>query len=343
MSTQYNKLLDSTCDISNREIIKNRFENQGYLFFKGVLDFRAINDLRHKICDILYENGWLKKNSNPVLGHVDLRKRCTEGEKKYVDVYHKIYKLKALHESGHWKDLLNILNVLFDKGVFPIPQKILRMWFPKFLDHTTPFHQDYVHFQSKKQITTWIPLGDCDIELGGLGILPNSHKKRLKHEFSLGAGNLKINSEIKSNSVYTTNYKCGDLLIFDVNLIHGALPNYTDQKIRLSLDNRFQEIGHPVAEHLLEPHLFDQSKIGWDEIYKNWEDSDDNLKYYWKKYDHQVLKRDEQYIELAVDDAINKAYSNQKDALNFLKRLQKLNPESKNGKKASEALLAINN
>ena len=64
--------------------------------------------------------------------------------------YHKIYKLKELHESGHWKDLLNILNVLFDKGVFPIPQKILRMWFPKFLDHTTPFHQDYVHFQSKK-------------------------------------------------------------------------------------------------------------------------------------------------------------------------------------------------
>ena len=72
MSIQYKKLLDSTYDISNREIIKNRFENQGYLFLKGVLDFRAINDLRHKICDILYENGWLKKNSNPVFGHVDL-------------------------------------------------------------------------------------------------------------------------------------------------------------------------------------------------------------------------------------------------------------------------------
>ena len=62
-----------------------------------------------------------------------------------------------------------------------------------------------------------------------------------------------------------------------------------------------------------------------------------------EKYDHQILKRDEQYIELAVDDAINKAYSNQKDALNFLNRLQKLDPESKYGKKASETLLAINN
>ena len=61
MSIQYNELLDSTFDISNRETIKNRFENQGYLFLKGVLDFRAINDLRQKICDILYENGWLKK------------------------------------------------------------------------------------------------------------------------------------------------------------------------------------------------------------------------------------------------------------------------------------------
>ena len=100
MTIQYKKLLDSTSDISNKEIIKNRFENQGYLFLKGVLDFIAINELRHKICDILYENGWLKKNSNPLLGHVDLRKRCTEGEKKYVDVYHKIYKLKELYDFG---------------------------------------------------------------------------------------------------------------------------------------------------------------------------------------------------------------------------------------------------
>ena len=62
MPLQYKELLDSTKDISNKETIKNRFENQGYLFLKGVLDFRAINDLRYKICDILHENGWLKKN-----------------------------------------------------------------------------------------------------------------------------------------------------------------------------------------------------------------------------------------------------------------------------------------
>ena len=40
---------------------------------------------------------------------------------------------------------------------------------------------------------------------------------------------------------------------------------------------------------------------------------------------------------------LTKPILDQKDALNFLNRLQKLDPESKYGKKASETLLAINN
>ena len=49
MYMQYKKLLDSSSDISNKEIIKNRFENQGYLFLKEVLDFMIDNKNGHII------------------------------------------------------------------------------------------------------------------------------------------------------------------------------------------------------------------------------------------------------------------------------------------------------
>ena len=31
--------------------------------------------------------------------------------------------------------------------MIPQPQKVARLWFPKFTEHTTPIHQDFVHFQ----------------------------------------------------------------------------------------------------------------------------------------------------------------------------------------------------
>ena len=33
--------------------------------------------------------------------------------------------------------------------------------------------------------------------------------------------------------------------------IHQALPNYTEDKLRLSLDNRYMLVGDKVAEHML--------------------------------------------------------------------------------------------
>ena len=40
--------------------------------------------------------------------------------------------------------------------IMPHPQKIARIWFPKYTEHTTPKHQDFVHFQgSFDNITCW--------------------------------------------------------------------------------------------------------------------------------------------------------------------------------------------
>ena len=65
--------------------------------------------------------------------------------------------------------------------------------FPQFVEHTTPIHQDFVHFQGHHDnLTCWTPVGDCPRDLGGLAVLRGSHRvdRVLQHHFSLGAGSL---------------------------------------------------------------------------------------------------------------------------------------------------------
>ena len=67
---------------------------------------------------------------------------------------------------------------------------------------------------------------------------------------------------------YSTNYEVGDTLIFPALTIHRALPNYTGDRLRLSLDNRYQAVGDLIAEQMLVTH--GPSGLKWEEVYEDW-------------------------------------------------------------------------
>ena len=142
-------------------------------------------------------------------------------------------------------------------------------------------------------MTCWAPVGDCPVELGGLAVIPGSHKvdRVLDHHFSLGAGGLVVDETAHEEIDpvwHSTDYEMGDTLIFPALTVHKALPNYTEAQLRLSLDNRYQAVGDSIAEHMLEPH--GPSGLSWEQIYPDW--SADDLKHYWKAYDNPVVSRD---------------------------------------------------
>ena len=135
--------------------------------------------------------------------------------------------------------------------VLPHPQKIARLWFPKYTAHTTPMHQDYIFFQGSVQTyTMWSPVGECPLDLGPLAVLPGSHKlgRVREHHFSLGAGGLAlVEEELKEEmgddfGWVSTDFGLGDAIIFNAHMVHQALPNLTEDRMRISLDNRSQDI-----------------------------------------------------------------------------------------------------
>ena len=100
-------------------------------------------------------------------------------------------------------------------------------------------------------------------------MLPGSHKigEVREHHFSLGAGGLAVDESELAGRWLSANYEAGDALIFPSLTVHQALPNYTDDRLRISLDNRYQARDEPIARHMLEPHLTGVTGFNWETCY----------------------------------------------------------------------------
>ena len=325
----------------DREELRRRLEEDGYLFFRRLQDPDRLLALRREMLTVMQRGGWLQDGSDPIDGIANLDARCTEGDVEYTDVYHEIYKLESFHRIAHQPEILGMVETIFGRPAIPHPQKIARLWFPQYTEHTTPAHQDYVHFQGNYEtLTCWAPVGDCPRELGGLAMLAGSHKtgRVLDHHFSLGAGALdvELGAEERIREWHSTDYRCGDTLIFPALTIHKALPNVTPDRLRISLDNRYQALGDPIAEHMLLPHLNIFNALNWEDVYRDWESED--LKYYWESIETPIVPRDLSYLDKGFEEAVARARDGDAHARHYLARFLKRDPDSEQGRLAAAVL-----
>lgn len=340
--TELKELRVSNDAINHPEELRHRISEEGYLFFKKLQDPDKLWALRREMLTTMQEGGWLVSGTDPIDGIADITTQCTEGDPEYTDVYHAVYKLEAFHRSGHWPEVVDMVEKIIGRAVLPHPQKIARLWFPKYTAHTTPIHQDFVHFQGNFQTyTCWAPIGDCPIELGGLAVLPGSHKinKVMAHHFSLGAGSLCVNTDELSGEWHSTHYEIGDTLIFPALTIHKALPNLTEDRLRVSLDNRYQAVDDPIAEHMLEPHLNIFNSLQWEDVYRNWESNE--LQYYWRDLGLTVLPRDFSYGNKGFEEALDLARDRDSRAMLHLNRIIKRDPTTELAQRAAAVLQEV--
>ncbi len=101
METQLKELRISNNAKNDVEELRRRMDVEGYLFFKQLLNPDDLLDLRRQILTVLQEGEWLIAGTDPMDGIANVSKRCTEGDRKYTEIYHKVQKLEALHRSGH--------------------------------------------------------------------------------------------------------------------------------------------------------------------------------------------------------------------------------------------------
>ena len=276
--TVSNELLDQT------QLLRKQAKQDGYLFFRRLIDSESINNLRRDFLQICHKHGWAQ-GGEQLMDGIRTGGPFKEGDDGYWPVLDEFQSLESFHAFAHHPAIVNMFDTLFGEETLVHPRNIGRIMFPEYTKYTTPAHQDFIHIRGTEETyTAWIPLGDCPKYLGGLSVLAGSHRFGIYPvKPALGAGGLGIDTEpLEADGLYWVagDYEIGDAMFFHSHTVHKALPNQTSDRIRLSVDYRYQGCSKPVTEGSLLPHF---NRMKWDEIYRGW--NSEEYQYYWNDFE----------------------------------------------------------
>ena len=276
--TVSNELLDQP------EQLQKRAQQDGYLFFKGLIDSDSIQNLRRDFLEICHKHSWAQ-GGDSLMDGIRTGGPYMEGDEGYWPVLDEFQSLESFHAFAHHPTIIDMCDKLFGEKTLVHPRNIGRIMFPENTKYTTPAHQDFIHIRGTEETyTAWIPLGDCPMHLGGLTVLVGSHRSGVYPvKPAFGAGGLGIDTEpLEEDGLHWTSgdYEIGDAMFFHSHTVHKALPNQTSDRIRLSVDYRYQGCSQPVTEGSLLPHF---NRMPWDEIYKGWKSK--KYQYYWNDFE----------------------------------------------------------
>lgn len=218
--------------------------DEGYLFFRNVLDRGEVLRVKQDMTRVLQAQGIVKPGeSEPVWSGQDL-------DALQDDALYALDSYPALCQGSAKK----IADQVFNGPSFVFKGPTLRYSLPADAAHVTPAHQDYFFIRANDQFRTlWIPLMDIDQQVGGLVVAGGSHKGGLREHverddvFSYvlkGRKQKGVALEEIAPPWLTTDYHPGDLLVFHHLTLHWALPNTSD-RVRLSIDTRAQPASTP--------------------------------------------------------------------------------------------------
>jgi hypothetical protein len=179
ISTEKGELADSSDLFGEPRALRERMARDGYLFIRRLLPVDAVARVRGDVLAICRRHGWLRPGPDGDAGIVDLAASCAPAEPRYDTLYSEVISLQSYNELAHAEPVMRLAETLFQaRDVIPRPAKRAHLIFPQDGGGATPPHQDYPHEQGTEDAyTTWIPLGDCPRELGGLAVWPGSRQR----------------------------------------------------------------------------------------------------------------------------------------------------------------------
>ena len=326
--------LDSSDVINDGAELLRRVQRDGYLFVPGLLPGEVLEEVRMQLLEIARDGGWVKRGTPLGGGVADLDGFCVEPEPKYMQTYHRMYRLVEFHALQHHPQLVGLFQRMFDEAVLPHPRVIGRTIFPQREQFTTSPHQDFIPIQGTPDTyTAWFPLGDLTPELGGLQMAPGTHREGIyDFEPSLGAGGLAIKQDFGDAWVFSQMQQ-GDVLIFHSMTVHGGVA-CTGDRLRLSMDARYQRVTDAVSPGSLQPHT--QPDMTWEDVYRDWPETE--LKYYWQRFDLTETPYDNSYHQERDRVAWEMAERGDVRALSVLQRIIARDPLPANQARAQHLL-----
>lgn len=274
--------VDSAPLLDQPAALRARAGEEGYLFFRGLLPPELLVSLRKEVLELCATHGWLDE-SKPRMSGIAASGLCLiEGSTPEWKVFYRgVLRLRSFHALAAEPALLGMYGKVFEEEAILHSRNICRVLFPSTSEFTTPPHQDHLYIGGTTNTwTCWMPLGDCPSELGGLAVIPGSHRWGfMKSQPGKGAGGQRV--LVPEDAVWHSSpFQCGDILTFHSLTVHQGKDNQTEDRLRLSVDYRYQPVSEPIRRDSMEPHMGGFG-LTWDDIYKDWP-AQDPMKYYWQ-------------------------------------------------------------
>lgn len=246
--------------------IHDLYAEHGYVWLKGFLSRTDVIAFRGWVFAHLAEAGLIEPGSDPALGI------ATAGtfDKSLVD-----RRLMSLVRSAAYEGfcaqprLAHFMDAFLGGLSYLHKRKIMRYTSPG-APATTPAHYDLVYLRggTSRVVTSWIPIGDTPVEMGGLTYLEGSHRIGREMELQFDKANAGLSPEERISAFnrnmteggwvsknlpdmaerfdtrwLIADYEAGDIVLHSPFMIHASTTNQSaERRLRLSTDIRYQNV-----------------------------------------------------------------------------------------------------
>ena len=231
-------------DLDRPERLEAIFQDEGYLFFRGVLDLDTVLAVKRDLMRVLQAQGVVKPGETEPIW-------TGAGMDQIDDVA--LYSLASYEALSEGPARL-LAGKVFGEPAFMFKNPNIRYTLPDHSMYVTPAHQDFFFIRGTTSFRTmWIPLMEIDATVGGLALAPGSHKGGLREHAEQegiysyvfkGRKQRGVPLEDIERDWLTCDYRPGDALVFHNLTLHWGLPNRSN-RVRLSLDTRAQPASAP--------------------------------------------------------------------------------------------------
>jgi Phytanoyl-CoA dioxygenase (PhyH) len=218
--------------------LRARLAADGYVFLRGLLPAERVRAAGERVAAALHAGGWTAAGS-PLLG------RAAGPREALADpAYRAAVTSLTFNALPYLGPLRQTVRRILGPAAFSYPVKVLRAVAPESPSERTRgryVHYDYMGSGVQDMLTSWLPLADIPVALGGLAVRPGGHREGPRRPRLLTGA---------EPGWRTTDYRPGDVIIFHCLTPHAALPNAGHQ-LRLSADFRWQRPSHPAPSEMI--------------------------------------------------------------------------------------------
>ena len=244
------ELVDSTRFVGNPDELRRRAGEHGYLWLRGIPGPEPVAPLRAFVQEIGESLGLFGPASHDRGVSVARPGAALAGtgyeDPRWLALQERVLIDPRFVAVGDCAQLLGVLEALFEAPVLTRRGDICRVVLPQAEHLTTPPHQDHWYTGGTTNLwTVWIPLGETSLDLGPLAVLPGSHVKGLQAHAGHGAGRQGVRVPDTERFAFAR-LAAGDAILFNSLTVHRALPNVTRDRVRLSVDYRYQPANEPI-------------------------------------------------------------------------------------------------